>query len=82
MTDIYDVEPGETIEIRAAMRVEQPTTLAPHDDAQPVALGKVEPPRAVDPDMLECLLFDRPELASMLRVVRHLQFPHSRRAAC
>jgi hypothetical protein len=48
-----------------------------NDDPQPVALGKVELPRAVDPDMLDCLRFDRPELASMLRVVRHLQFPQS-----
>jgi hypothetical protein len=39
MTDIDDIEPGETIEIRAAMRVEQPTTLSANHDSQTVALG-------------------------------------------
>ena len=49
MTVIANVKPGETIEIRAAVRVERPTTLSSNNNPLPVALGKVEPPRAVDP---------------------------------
>jgi len=71
MPDIDDVEPGKTVEIGAALSVEQPAALAAHHDPEPVALSEVEPAGAVDPDMLERLLFDRREFAYRRHVVVH-----------
>ena len=80
MPDIDDVEPGETVEIGAALRVEQPAALAAHHDLEAVALGEVEPAGAVDPHMVERLPFDRREFACHRRVVVHrgraLLFPN------
>src|SRR5262249_10472174 len=70
--DIDDVESGETVEIGAAMRVVDRRAVAAHDDAQPIALGKVEPARAVDPNMLERLLLERPRIVHPGSVVGHV----------
>src|SRR5215469_13342091 len=69
MPDIDDVKPGETVEIGAALRVEQPAALAAYHDPEAVAFGEVEPSGAMDPHMVERLSLDRREFACRRRVV-------------
>jgi hypothetical protein len=75
VADIDDVEPGKPVDIGAALRIVEPAALAAHHDPEPVALGEVEPARAVNPDMVERPLFNRRELAHHPRVVCHIKSP-------
>src|SRR5215471_10549479 len=76
MPDIDDIEPGEPVQIGAAMRVEEPAAFAADHDPEAVALSEIKPARRVNPDMVERLLLKRCKLARA-RVVRHLQISWS-----
>src|SRR5262249_60941575 len=75
VADIHEVEPGEAIEIGIAARIPEGRAFAADEDTEPVALGQVEPARAVDPNMLQRLLLERAGFVASCGVMGHVGAP-------
>src|SRR5262252_3261814 len=79
VADIDEIQPGEAIEIGFAARVPEGRAFAPHEDPEPVALGEVDPARAVDPDMLQRQLLELAGIVVRHGVIGHVAAPYRRR---
>ena len=64
VADVHDIKTGNSIEEGTSVGVVERRALAANDDMQPIALGKVEPARRMDPDTIERLPLNPCELAS------------------